>query len=160
MKWSRPDKACCLQCKVGGHIYTIRDSVEGLYHLEVRPNKKAKRLKFDSYRDLYVHIAGSNPQEDYEHKMYAKPGHEVTEKEIRSEIELLWTHDPGAGGNLRSYTRDGQDYAVDMITKEVWPYWLPQRISPRFCKERECREWADLYLEERYGQISLFDLSI
>ena len=159
MKWYRPFRGACLTCKAGGNVYYIMDDLEGLYHLEVKPDRKGKRLKFDTYRDVYIHIVGRDPQEDDDRKVYARPGHKLTEKEIRTEIELVWTLGVFGSDNTRTYCRKGQDYAVDMSKKEIWPYWLPQRISDFFNKERECLEWADLYLEERYGQVSLFDMT-
>ena len=158
MKWTRPCQGACLTCKAGGNVYIIAEDKLGEHRLVVRPDRKAKRKKFGTYRDMYREIAGQDPEDSYSQKVHAKAPKQLTEKDIRSMIHYELTYNPGAGGNLRTYCRDGQDYAVDMSGKEIWPYWIPQPISPTFYKESECREWADLYLEERYGQVSLFDI--
>lgn len=145
MKWKRPGEGHCLQCEAGEFIYIINeDYKQRLWYLSHRPAKKGTHKRFGSFREMYRHIVGSEPSE-------AK-----TEKEIREEICYQWTIDPGAGASLREYSRDGQSYAVDLWQKEVWPFWLPERISGYFNTERECREWADAYLEEKYGQLDFF----
>lgn len=158
MKWTRPGPGCCQQCKAGGMIYTIMNEKDGEYYLGTRPDKKSRRKKFDTFRAMYQAIAEQDPEDSYRQKVLAKAPKQLTEKEIRDMIRYELTFDPFAGGNLRTYCRNGQDYAVDMVSKEIWPYWLPQRVSPIFGREKECREWADEYLEERYGQITLLDL--
>ena len=145
MKWKRPGEGHCLQCEAGEFWYIINeDYKQRLWYLSQRPAKKGARKRFGSFREMYQHIVGSEPDE-------AK-----TEKDLREEICYLWTVDPGAGASLREYSRDGQSYAVDLWQKEIWPFWLPERISGYFNTERECREWADEYLEEKYGQLDFF----
>lgn len=145
MKWKRPGQGHCLQCVTGGYRYVIQDDYkEGLWYLSQRPAKKSVHVRFDTYAEMYKHITGSEPEE------------RKKEREIREEIIWLWTKDAGAGASLREYSRDGQSYAVDPWQKEVWPFWLPEKISGYFNTERECREWADEYLEEKYGQLDFF----
>lgn len=83
----------------------------------------------------------------------------MSEKEIQSAIRYELTTNAGAGDpdNLREYSRDGQSWAVDIREMRVWSFTLPQRISGMFTKESEAREWADMFLDEQYGQIDLFE---
>ena len=155
-KWSRPFSGACLEYKIDGMIYYIADTLEGVYCVEAMPSNNFKHTKFATFKEVYAYITGLDPQKIYDQMSYAVPGHEVTESEARNMV-LSVTHDPGAGESLRAYVKDGQDYAVDLWKKEVWPYWMPERISGFFNSEKECREWADAHIDEKHGQVSLFN---
>ena len=160
MKWTRPFSGACLQCKAGGNIYTIMNEKEGEYYLGVRPDKKSIRQKFETFRAMYKEIRNEEPEDSYLNavKRRRSPDYILPEDEIKTMIRLLTICPFACSEDFRTFCRAGQDYAVDLRSKEIWPYWLPQRISPLCYKERECREWADEYLEERYGRVTLFDL--
>lgn len=152
MKWTRPFSGACLQCTIADEVYFIAEDHLGEYHLAVKPNRKSYRKQYNTYRQMYKAIAGRTPEESCSQKAYAGRCNQLTENDIQNMVRYELTINAGAGDNLRSFCKDGQDYAVDMSNKEVWPYWLPQRISPIFNREKECRDWADVYLEEKYGQ--------
>ena len=156
MKWIRPGKGHCLQCVVEGQRYIIQDDMDGMYFVASCPVRKPERYKFGSYREMYIHIAGHDPEGSGAHH---RPGVIMSEKEIQSAIRSELTTNAGAGDpdNLREYSRDGQSWAVDIREMRVWSFTLPQRISGKFMKESEAREWADMFLEEQYGQMDLFE---
>lgn len=62
MKWIRPGKGHCLQCVVEGQRYIIQDDMDGMYFVASCPVKKPERYKFSSYREMYLHIAGHDPE--------------------------------------------------------------------------------------------------
>lgn len=133
MKWTKPSDGACYQTVIDGWRYFIQDihdcTMVAIFRV---PAVKTERHKFQTFRDMYKSLFGSDAPEHWD--------------EVETQIEIrrrgrchygLWDYK----------APDGKLYSLDLREKEYHEYFEPEKVSPALDTIPDAKSWAEEYLE-------------
>ena len=139
IKWKNPQNGGCTYFVRDGWTYFIYDGfignsreISNYWHIEKRKIIEPNRKVFKSYAEMLLNLFGAS--EKKETNAYWA---------IRSKTDYS-----GFSDEVRKYEQDGRKYAIDLHSKEVWEYAIPERVSPDFRTVDEVKQWAEECLIE------------
>lgn len=136
LKWNRDKNGGCEFIMIGNIKYYIMDelladgTISNYWHIEKRQIINQNRKKYKSYKELLKNVFNAEAE---------------TETEAYWDIRSKTNYNAGSDV-LRTYTKNGRHFVVDIKEKEHWEYTRGEKISPDFRKIDELKKWADEFL--------------
>ena len=136
IKWNRDKNGGCEFIMAGNTKYYIMDelladgTISNYWHIEKREIINQCRKKYGTFKELLK---------------------DVFNEEAETETEAYWrirsqTDYSNGSEELRTYTKNGRHFVVDIKVKEHWEYTKGEKISPDFRTVEELKKWADEFL--------------